>query len=195
MYTVIGTVKSRAARVLWMLEELGVPFDHVSAPPRSEGVTAFNPAGKVPVLIDDGTPITDSTAIIQYLADKHSALTHPAGTLDRARQDSLTQFLLDEFDANLWTAARHSFVLPEELRHAAIKNTLRWEFERSQKTLMQRMGDGPFLMGELMTVPDIILTHCGNWALTAKFPIVCHKLTDYLNRMRERPAYQRAMAR
>ncbi len=92
-------------------------------------------------------------------------------------------------------AARHSFVLPEELRHAAIKNTLRWEFERSQKTLVHRMGDGPFLMGEVMTVPDIILTHCGNWALGAKFPMVEHKLTEYLERMRNRPAYLRAMAR
>lgn len=136
-----------------------------------------------------------STAIIQYLADKHGKLTHPAGTLDRARQDSLTQFLLDEFDAALWMAARHSFVLPEALRHAAIKNTLRWEFERSQKTLVHRMGEGPFLMGETMTVPDIILTHCGTWALAAKFPIVEHRLTDYLDRMRQRPAYRRAMAR
>ncbi|MEI2805722.1 glutathione S-transferase family protein [Albidovulum sp.] len=195
MYTVIGTVRSRAARVLWMLEELGATYEHVPAPPRSEGVTAFNPAGKVPVLVEDGTPITDSTAIIQYLADKHGKLTHPAGTLDRARQDSLTQFLLDEFDAALWMAARHSFVLPEALRHAAIKNTLRWEFERSQKTLVHRMGEGPFLMGETMTVPDIILTHCGTWALAAKFPIVEHRLTDYLDRMRQRPAYRRAMAR
>ncbi|MCB1398536.1 MAG: glutathione S-transferase, partial [Rhodobacteraceae bacterium] len=99
MYTVIGTVQSRALRVLWMLEELGHSYEHVVAAPRSEGVVAFNPAGKVPVLIVDGTPITDSTAIIQYLADRHGALTHPAGTLERARQDSLTQFLLDEFDA------------------------------------------------------------------------------------------------
>ncbi len=195
MYTVIGTVGSRAARVLWMLEELGEPYEHVPAPPRSEGVTAFNPAGKVPVLVEDGTPITDSTAIVQYLADKHGRLTHRAGTLDRARQDSLTQFLLDEFDAALWMAARHSFVLPEALRHAAIKNTLRWEFERSQKTLVHRMSEGPFLMGETMTVPDIILTHCGTWALAAKFPIVEHRLTDYLDRMRQRPAYRQAMAR
>lgn len=195
MYTVIGTVKSRAARVLWLLEELNVPFDHVAATPRSEGVTAFNPAGKVPVLIEDGTPITDSTAIIQYLADKHGQLTFPAGTLMRARQDSLTQFLLDEFDAALWMAARHSFILPEELRQSAIKDSLKWEFERSQKTLMARMGKGPFLMGETMTVPDIILTHCGNWALGAKFPIVEQGLSDYLTRMRERPAFKRAMAR
>jgi glutathione S-transferase len=60
---------------------------------------------------------------------------------------------------------------------------------------MQRMSDGPFLMGEVMTVPDIILTDCGNWALTARFPIVEHRLTDYLAHMRKRPAYQRAMAR
>lgn len=195
MYTVIGTAKSRAARVLWMLEELGLPFEHVAASPRSEGVVEFNPAGKIPVLIEDGTPITDSTAIIQYLADKHGRFTHPAGTLDRARQDSLTQFLLDEFDSALWMAARHSFILPEELRQSAIKDSLKWEFERSQKTLMHRMGEGPFLMGEMMTVPDIILTHCGNWALTARFPIVEHKLSTYLDRMRERPAFKRAMAR
>lgn len=195
MYTVIGTVQSRALRVLWMLEELGQSYDHVSAAPRSEGVVAFNPAGKVPVLIADGTPITDSTAIIQFLADHHGAFTHPAGTLDRARQDSLTQFLLDEFDAALWMAARHSFILPEELRMAGIKNTLRWEFERSQHTLVQRMGEGEFVMGDVMTVPDIILTHCLTWALSAKFPIVEHRLSAYLDRMQARPALQRALAR
>ena len=194
-YTVIGSNKSRAARVLWMLEELGQTYEHIPASPRSEGVVAFNPAGKVPVLIDNGTPITDSTAIIQYLADKHGALTHKAGTLERARQDSLTQFLLDEFDAALWMAARHSFVLPEELRHSAIKESLKWKFERSEKTLVDRFGDGPFLMGKMMTVPDIILAHCLIWALGAKFPITHHRLTDYLEMMRARPAFQRAMAR
>lgn len=195
MYTVIGTAQSRALRVLWMLEELGLPFRHVAAMPRSEGVVAFNPAGKVPVLIDDGTPITDSTAILTYLADRHGDLTHPAGTLDRARQDSLTQFLLDEFDAALWLAARHSFVLPEEMRLSAIKNTLRWEFEHSQKTLVHRLAEGPFLMGDRMTVPDFILTHCLIWALSAKFPIAEARLTDYLERMRARPAFRRAIAR
>ena len=195
MYTVIGPVASRALRVLWMLEELGQSYEHIKAAPRSEGVVAFNPAGKVPVLIVDGTPVTDSTAIIQFLADRHGTMTHPAGTLARARQDSLTQFLLDEFDAALWMAARHSFILPEELRLSGIKNTLRWEFERSQHVLVQRMGEGDFVMGEEMTVPDIILSHCLSWALAAKFPIVEHRLTEYLDRMRARPAYKRALAK
>lgn len=195
MYTVIGTAKSRTARVLWMLEELGVPYDHVPAAPQSPGVAEFNPAGKVPVLIVDNTPVTDSTAILQFLADRHGQFTHPAGSLERARQDSLTQFLLDEFDAALWMAARHTFVLPEHLRQAAIKDALRWEFERSQHVLVHRMGEGPFIMGEAMTVPDVILTHCLTWALAAKFPVVEHRLTEYLDRMRARPAYGRAMAR
>lgn len=189
MYKVIGGIKSRAFRVLWMLEELGVPYDHEPAAPRSDQVRALNPAGKVPVLIDNGTPITDSTAILTYLADKHGALTHKAGTLDRARQDSLTQFLLDEFDANLWTASRHSFVLPEELRITGIKDTLKWEFERSQKTLVDRMSRDGFLMGDQMTIADIILTHCCGWAIVAKFPISEPRLQDYVDRMRKRPAY------
>lgn len=194
MYTVIGKANSRATRVLWMLEELGQSYEHIPAAPRSEGVISFNPAGKVPVLIEDGTPITDSTAIIQYLADKHGALTYRAGTLDRARQDSLTQFLLDEFDAALWMAARHSFVLPEELRQSAIKSSLIWEFTNSQKTLVHRMGEGPFLMGAQMTVPDIILTHCGIWAKVAKFPIQEAALSDYMTRMTARPALAKVLA-
>ena len=193
MYRVIGSIRSRTLRVLWMLEELGLPYEHVSAPPRSQDVVAINPAGKVPVLIVDGTPITDSTAILSYLADRHGALTFAAGTLDRARQDSLTQFLLDEFDSALWMAARHSFILPEELRESAVKKSLIWEFERSQKTLVSRMGGGPFLMGERMTVPDIVLTHCGNWAQVARFPITEPVLAQYLDRMRHRPALQRVM--
>jgi glutathione S-transferase len=193
-YTVVGTARSRALRVLWMLEELGQPYRHIPAQPRSEGVVSVNPAGKVPVLVCDGTPILDSTAIIQFLADRHGAFTFPAGSLDRARQDSLTQFLLDEFDSALWMAARHSFILPPELRQAAVKESLKWEFARSQKTLVARMADGPFLMGEEMTVPDIILTHCGIWAQSARFPITEPRLTAYLKRMQTRPALRRALA-
>ena len=195
MYKVLGTANTRAFRVMWMLEELDQPYDHVRAAPQSDGVVAFNPSGKVPVLIEDGTPITDSTAIIQYLADRHGALTHKAGTIERARQDSLTQFLLDEFDAVLWTAARHTFVLPEELRVSAIKDTLRWEFQRSQQILKQRVGNGPYLMGEVMTVPDIILTHCLGWAHSARFPLMDCWDQNYLLKMRARPAYLRADAR
>ena len=191
-YTVIGNAASRAARVLWMLEELGLPFEHIDVKPRSDMVNRFNPSGKVPVLLVDGQPVTDSTAILTYLADSTGRMTEPAGTLARARQDALTQTVLDEFDAVLWVAARHSFILPPEHRVPAVKDSLRFEFERNQRIFVQRLGEGPFLLGAAMTVPDIILAHCGHWARAAKFEIVEPRLIDYMDRLLARPAFARA---
>jgi glutathione S-transferase len=193
-YTLIGAVKSRAFRVLWTLEELGLDYEHIDAAPQSEEVTRISPAGKVPVLVVDGVPITDSVAIMTYLADRHAALTFAPGTLDRARQDSLTHMILDEFDAILWMAAKHSFVLPEAHRVPAIKESLHWEFARAQTNLVARMAeDGPFLMGETMTIADILLAHCGGWAINAKFPISEPRLRDHIAMMRDRPAFHRAL--
>ncbi len=189
MYRVIGNVASRTFRVLWMLEELGVPYEHVNAGPRSDEVYAYNPLGKIPVLIDGETPITDSTAIITYLADKHGKLTAPAGTIERARQDAMTNRILDEFDACLWSAARNSFILPEDKRVPAIKETLKWEFARAEAALVRDMGDGPYLLGQELSVPDIILGHCLGWAIVAKFGVSEIALSSYLDRVKARPAY------
>jgi len=194
MYIVIGGLRSRTFRVLWMLEEIGVPYEHYPAAPRSEDVTRYNPSGKIPVLLDGDTALTDSTAIMTYLADRHDALTYPAGTLDRARQDGLTHFILDEMDALLWTAARHGFILPEDKRVPAVKDSLKWEYERSLARLAEKLGDGPFLMGDKITLPDLLATHCANWAISAKFPEPTGALADYFEAMRARPAFQRVNA-
>lgn len=195
MYTVIGTSKSRALRVLWMLEELGEPFDHIPAGPRSEDALRHNPSGKIPALVVDGETITDSVAIMTFLADRHGRLTFPAGTRDRARQDGFTNLVIDELDAVLWTAARHSFILPEALRLPAIKDSLKWEFDRSLARLGQGLGEGPFLMGATMTVPDILLAHCARWAENAKFPVTDAHIVAHRDRMLARPAFARAAAR
>ncbi|WP_293573858.1 glutathione S-transferase family protein [Phaeobacter sp.] len=187
MYTVIGTPMTRSFRVLWTLEELAQPYELAPYKPQSADVLALNPSGKVPVLIEEGEAITDSTAIVTYLADKHGQLTAPAGTLARAKQDAVTQFLLDELDAVLWTAARHSFILPEDKRIPEVKASLKWEFSNALERLDTRM-EGPFLMGEDFTIADIICTHCLNWAFAAKFPIESERLLDYLNQTRRRPA-------
>lgn len=193
MYTVIGGVQSRTFRVLWCLEELGVPFEHRPAAPRSDEVTTVSPLGKIPVLLEGDAVIPDSTAIMTYLADKHGALTCPAGTLERARQDALTFRILDEVDAILWAAARHSFILPKEERVPAIKDSLKLEFSRNLERLTGEIR-GPFLMGENLTIPDIILGHCGGWSRTAKFPDAPAEFVNYLKRLRGRAAFQRTVA-
>lgn len=193
-YTVYGTPRSRTFRVLWMLHELNLPFAHHPEPPQSEAVRAVNPGGKIPVLLVNGTPLTDSSAILTYLADSHAALTYPAGSVDRARQDALHFRILDEIDALVWAAARHSFVLPEAERVPAIKGSLKTEYSRNLARLANDLGAGSFLMGETLTVPDIVLTHCLGWAKLAKFPPLPDALDAYLTRMRTRPSYIRAAA-
>ncbi|MDA9911176.1 glutathione S-transferase family protein [Amylibacter sp.] len=189
MYKVIGNTNTRTLRVLWAMNEIGLEYEHVQVNAQSVDAKKFNISGKVPTLEVNGINIADSTAIVTYLADKYNQLTFTAGTIERAQQDSFTQFILDELDSILWTAARHSFVLPKEMRVSELKETLRWEFARSLKVLESRMGAGPNVMGEKFTIPDIILTHIGGWARVAKFDIPDGKLRDYFRQQIKRPAY------
>ena len=92
MYKLIGTPKTRAIRVLWMLEELGAEYTLDPVAPRSDEARAYNPSGKVPMLQVGDDVIIDSVAICQYLADVHGKFTAQAGTIERALQDSWTQF-------------------------------------------------------------------------------------------------------
>ncbi len=193
MYQVYGHPFTRAFRVIWMLEEIGEPYELHPHKPHMPEIEALNVSGKVPVLRDGDAVITDSTAILTYLADRHGRLTHPAGTIARARQDALTHLVLDELDAVLWTSMRYSLLLPDERRVPQIKDSLKWEYERNLGHLAQRMAD-PFLHGAEMTIADIICIHCLNWARSSKFPAGDRKITDYAERIRARDAFQRTKA-
>jgi len=194
MYEVFGGVASRAFRVLWLLDEMGMEFTHHDLKAGSDEMKAVNPSGKVPALKVDGELITDSSAIMTYLADKHGQFTYPAGTLERAKQDAWFHQIIDEVDAVLWTAARHSFILPEERRVPEVKDSLKWEFSRNLKRISDRMV-GPYLMGEEMTIADILLVHCLGWAISAKFDLDDEKLNQYASRVRKRDGFKAARGR
>ncbi len=190
MYKVLGIAQSRAFRVLWMLEEIGECYEHISAKPGSSEILKFNVSGKVPVLIDGKDVLTDSSAIVSYLGDKHKKLSFQSGSIERAYQDSMVFRIIDEVDMILWLAARHSFILPEERRVNAIKPSLKWEFERNIDRIMSEK-ESKFLMGDEFMLPDIILAHCGSWARSAKFPLENRRFNDYINLCYDRPAVRR----
>ena len=191
-YTVYGSTRSRAFRVLWTLEELGVPYTHHGASPQSDEVLAVYPVGKIPVLVTEGQSISDSVAIMTFLTDRHGALTHAPGTVERAKQDAFVQAVNDEVDALIWTAARHTFVLPEDKRLPEVKDSLRWEFSRTQVWIADRM-EGPYAMGDTLTFADFLLCHCVGWAQTAKFEITDERLLAHAEMMRARPAFKKLM--
>lgn len=194
MYTLIGTAKTRAFRVLWMLEELGQTYKHIPAPPHDASLATLNPSGKVPVLLDGDEPIIDSVAICQYLADKHHQLTFPAGTIARAHQDSFTQFSVDDVEGPLWTAAKHTFVLPKELRVADVKKACEYDFGRAMTAFSTRLGERAYVMGDGFTVPDLLLGHCLGWGRSMGCTIPDGNVSAYLTRIRERPAFKTAAA-
>lgn len=189
--TIYGRKESRAFRVLWMLEELGLDYEHFSTNPHSEELLKISPKGKIPVAVVGSEVITDSSAILTYLAELNSSFTFQSGTLTRARQDSLTFMLLDELETCVWNAAKHSFVLPPERRINSLKPTLKWEFSRSLSEMVSQLDLEQFMMGEIMTIPDFILTHCLDWARVAKFEEFPEKVLRYYIRMSQRPAYQK----
>lgn len=193
MYTLIGGARNRGFRVIWMLEELGLDYTVTDAAPRSDDIMRYNPLGKLPALLDGDAVLTDSMAIVTYLADKHNAFTAAPGTIERAQQDAMTLWLIDEMDALLWTAAKHSFILPESLRVKEIKPTVKAEFARNAEILQGRIA-GEFLMGDALTIPDILAVHCLGWSIVAGFDPLPDGLKAYSKRLRDRPAYCAAAA-
>jgi len=193
MYTLIGHPQSRAMRVIWALEEMGLEYQLEPELPRSERVRDLNGTGKIPVLIADGVAIADSVAILTFLADRHGQLTHPAGSLARARQDAALNYVVAELDAALWLYAKHSFALPEALRVPAVKDTARAEFDMAMTHLALMRGAGPYLCGETFTIADIVLSHCAGWALSRKFALPEGEMGAYLKDLRKRPAMGRVL--
>ena len=193
MYTVIGQLRSRAFRVLWTLEELGQDYAHVDAAPRSEAARTHHPPGKIPIMLVDGEVLTDSVAIMSYLADVHGQLGSPAGTIPRARLDAMLHNLNEELDATLWLMARHSFILPQERRVPAAIETAKWEAAQALDRLADRIT-ASWLMGETFTIADILAVHCASWAQSLDIRSDNDGLRAYIKRARARPAFRKTAA-
>jgi glutathione S-transferase len=76
--TLYGSPRSRAMRTLWTLAELGLDFDHApltfdDPDLKRESFLAFNPAGAIPTIVDDGFALSESLAINLYLAKKYGS--------------------------------------------------------------------------------------------------------------------------
>jgi glutathione S-transferase len=192
MLKVIGGRRNRGFRVIWALEEMDLPYTLEEARPQSAEVLAVNPLGQVPVLMDGDAVLTDSLAILNYLADRNGALTFPAGTVERARLDARINFVLTEMEAPLWLMARHGFVLPENQRMPGMRAVAEADFARAAARFEVLLGGADFFAGDRFTIADIVAGHTANWARNAKVP-VGGALLSYLDRMTARDGFRRAM--
>ena len=187
---------------MWALEEIGAQYEYVEIDlMRGEGrepqFLEINPAGKVPVLNDDGAIITESAAICMHLAEKHPQrrLLPPAGTVERSQCYKWMSYVLTELDAPLWAIAKHRFALPRDRRVPAVIETSSWEFRTAVKILATGLGNRSFLVGDRLTVADILAGHTLSWAKSARLALGSEQLEGYLASLLARDAAIRARAR
>ncbi len=199
MLTVFGVPKTRATRITWMLEELGVSYefhclDFQKGTNRSAEYLEISPSGKVPALRDGDDVFLESGAILTYLGDKfpEKALVPKAGTIERGHHDQWCYFAQSELEQALWTMGKHKFALPEEHRVPGVLKTAEWEFQRALTLLSQGLDENDYILGDAFSAADIMLAHTLFWALSFKQAIEQKNLQDYIDRLRMRPALEKA---
>jgi glutathione S-transferase len=188
-----GYAPTRALRVQWLLQELAVDFEYVQVDPtkgehRRPQFLALNPAGKLPVLVDDDLVLTESVAIVLYLAEKY-----PQGgflpTDPRARAEVYRWlfFTATELEQPIWRMQRHTIGYPVEKRLAAELPLARQDFIDMAAVMEKHLETRTVLVGERVTVADIIAAYTLDMAslddLLGGFP----NLRAYLERMYARP--------
>jgi glutathione S-transferase len=204
---------SRSQRVLWLLEELGLPYEvkryardpkTMLAPPE---LLRVHPLGKSPVITDGDITVAESGAIVEYLLDAHGkgALRPAAGSAQRRQftywlhfaEGSAMPFLLLKlvFD-KVRTAPMPFFLKPvakgiaDQVTKAFIAPNLQRQLDYMEAELKQR----PWFAGDDFTAADVQMSFpleaaAARGGLDARYPA----MAAWLAKIHARPAYQRAL--
>jgi glutathione S-transferase len=197
MRTLYGSPMSSAGRSRWMLEEVGVPYEHVVVNLRDEAAratfTAINPAGKIPFLIDGDVRLGESIAINFYLAERYAPAMWSSDPVERARIYEWSLWAITNVQPESLRVMRHTAMLPEVDRRPDEAAAGTREVKRYLEYLEAQLG-GDFLVGGRLTVADVNVASVANLALRMGLPGAGPRTTAWMERLRARPAYQRATA-
>ena len=193
MLELYGSPPTRALRVIWLLNELGLeyamrPVDIPRGETRSKEFLALNPAGKVPVLVDGTLVLTESVAIQLYLADKHpEAGLIPASVPERAEMYQWIFFMVTEIEQPLWRIARHTFIYPEAQRLPQDAELARQECLAMLALLERHMHGRRYMVGARPSVADFNAAYLLDWADETQLLEDMPRLKAYLESMYARP--------
>jgi len=187
---------SRSSIVLWMLEELGQPYDvqllsFAKGENRAPAYLAVNPMGKVPALKHGDTVITEVAAICTYLADDFPAakLNVPIGTPKRGVYLKWLFFAPGCIEPAVTdrAAPRKEAARPSMLGYG--------DFDTTMNTVAAAVEKGPYLMGEQFTAADVVVGSHIRWGMMFKMIPERPEFIAYAARISARPAAKRAEAK
>lgn len=200
MITLYGVTTSRTFRPLWMLEELGVPYEQVPVDYKNGGTRTaehleLNPNGHIPVLVDDGLTLWESLAINLYLADKYGAESGlwPQTAEGRGLAYQWSLWVMTEVERWALQILHHGITLPEEQRDPAALQEAVSALERPFGALEGALDGRDYLLGDTFTVADLNVAAVIAWCKLGRMSLgPWPKLQAWLERCLERPARRTA---
>jgi glutathione S-transferase len=205
---------SRSQRILWLLEELGLPYEVVRyqrdaktmlAPPE---LRAVHPLGKSPVITDDNITVAESGAIIEYLVERYGQgrLQPALGTPERLRYTYWLHFAEGSAMPPLLLKLVFSFLPKSPALPALLRPLVRKISEGAQKSFIDpqilqqlnyfeaELGRNEWFAGDTFSAADIQMSFpleaaAARGGLEKKWP----KVSAFLQKIHDRPAYQRAL--
>ena len=191
---------SRAGRVLWLLEELGLPYElnKMAFHPKdlkSDEHRARHPLGRVPVLEDDGIQIWESGAIIDYILERHKN----GGLKPSVDSDTFPKYLQwfhyceGMVMPSMNTIVVHTLLLPEERRDATVLGQAQRLLARALEPVNEALEGNDYLIGNFSGA-DLMLGHScfmsNNLGCVSDDMV---NIKDYVKRISERPAFKKAI--
>jgi glutathione S-transferase len=182
---------SRAANVVWMLEEAEAPYelrfvDLLKGEQKTETILALNPMGKLPILVDDDLVVTESAAIALYLADRYAY-----GRLAPRVDDPLRG-----------TYLRWALFAPSVIEPGAMAKAAQWTFKHAQAgwgsndamiaAMESALSHGDFLLGATFSMADVVFGGTLRFMLTFEMIEARPAFTAYAERLSARPAFKRS---
>jgi glutathione S-transferase len=194
MITLYHRPKTRSSRFLWLLEELGAPYEIRLVSTRSrDGTGAIDPAnphphGKVPAIkdSDDGTVVFESPAIVLYLTDKFAKAAIGPTVGDRQRGTYLSWL-------SYYTGVLEPAFMSKFMNVDVPVGTAGWvKVEEAMPFVIRTLTAGPYILGDRFSGADIL--YASTFAMFASSPLLPKSpaIGEYVQRCLERPAYARS---
>jgi glutathione S-transferase len=192
---------SRAFRPLWMLEELGVPYENIpthfaTGDTRKPGFLAINPNGHIPALVDGDVKLFESLAITLYLARKYGGGLWPNHVEDEGRAFQWSFWAITELEEPLLILLMHGAMLPPAQRDAAKAADAKTRLAKPLDVLEGALRGRSVLLGTQFSVADLNVASVLSWARMLRIDLARWPWVDaWLTRCLDRPAAKKASGR
>ncbi len=198
MIRLYGVAASRAFRSLWMLEELGLPYEQVptnfaTGDTRKPEFLSINPNGHIPALVDGETTLWESMAINLYLARKYDGGLWPRSIEGEGHAIQWSFWVMTEVEEPLLTALMNRVFLPEDQRDAEKARDGVERLEGPLAVLDGALEGRDHLLEDRFTVADLNVASVLSWASLAGLDLTTRpRVASWLEGCLSRPAVTRA---